>query len=60
MQRATRIRKQKQSQRNMKILFSKEERQPKKLEKDIMLAFNKAIQKAGQPALIRLSKVGYL
>lgn len=42
-----------------RILFPRKVGQPKKLEEDIMLALNEALQKAGEPASIRFSRVGY-
>ena len=42
-----------------KILFPRKEAQPKESEEDIMLALIEALQKAGEPASIRFSRVKY-
>lgn len=42
-----------------RILFPKQEAKPKKSEEDIILALNEALQKAGESASIRISRIGY-
>lgn len=42
-----------------RILFPRKEAQPQKSEEDIMLALNEALQKAGEPASVRVSRIGY-
>ena len=42
-----------------RILFPREEAQPKRSEEDIMLALNEALQKAGEPVSVRFGRVGY-
>lgn len=41
-------------------LFPRKEGHPQKLEEDIMLALNQALQKAGEPTIVRFYKVKYL
>ena len=50
---------QKQEPGGRRILFPREEGQPKSSEEDIMLALNEALQKAGEPATVRFSRIGY-
>ena len=50
---------QKQEPGGRRILFPREEVQPKRSEEDIMLALNEALQKAGEPATVRFSRIGY-
>ena len=50
---------QKQEPGRGKILFRRDEVQPKKSEEDIMLALNKALQKAGEPTTVQFSRIGY-
>lgn len=42
-----------------RILFPREEAKAKRSEEDIMLALNEALQKVGEPASIRVSRIGY-
>lgn len=51
---------QRQESGGRRILFPREEGQSKMFEEDIMLAFNEALQKAGEPTSIRFSRVSYL
>lgn len=50
---------QRQEPGGKRILFPREEAQPKMSEEDIMLALNEALQKAGEPISIRFSRVSY-
>ena len=50
---------QRQEPGGRRILFPRKEAQPQKSEEDIMLALNEALQKAGEPASVRFSRVGY-
>lgn len=50
---------QRQEPGGRRILFPREEAQPKMSEEDIMLALNEALQKAGEPISIRFSRVSY-
>ncbi len=50
---------QKQEPSGRRILFPREEVQPKRSEEDIRLVLNEALQKAGEPATVRFSRYGY-
>lgn len=50
---------QNQEPSGRRILFPRQEAKPKKSEEDIMLALNEALQKAGESASIRVSRIGY-
>lgn len=50
---------QKQEPGGRRILFPRKEAEPKRSEEDIMLALNEALQKAGELATARFSRIGY-
>lgn len=50
---------QRQEPGGRRILFPRKKVQPQKSEEDIMLAVNKALEKAGEPTFVRFSRVRY-
>lgn len=56
---AARNGRQNQGPGERRIPFPREKLKPKKLEEDIMLVLNEALQKAGEPASVRFGRVEY-